>query len=129
MFVPRISTDRSVSNNNLPLDLQTQSLLDSSTRNKNFIFSSKSVPLTIFCRRYHHCPSETRTQSHFLHPYPGTDTQSYLTKPLESTAFCLHCLYPHYLFLDSCINFSPVFLPLSLSFPIPLQELLQVSLP
>lgn len=54
----KLNKHRIVSNNDLPLDFQTQCPLVISTTNKHFIFSPKSVPLTIFFQKHHQWPCQ-----------------------------------------------------------------------
>lgn len=93
---------------------------------QTFHLFSKNQSPSPSCQRCHQCPSQRQlTHSHLLPPYPSTTLlSSAFTKPLESTLFCLHCSHLVTCSWTPAINtFSPVFLPLPLSFPAPLQEL------
>lgn len=131
MLIPLIKYS-SVSNNDLLLDLQSQCLLDISSRHKHFIFSP--VTLTIFCQvRHCHCPCQrllTRTifasvprYWHFsIQPSwslwnppssisiaPNLITCSWTSAKTSHQSFCLH-LSPFQSHHRNCLQVSQSFL-------------------
>lgn len=131
MLIPLIKYS-SVSNNDLLLDLQSQCLLDISSRHKHFIFSP--VTLTIFCQvRHCHCPCQrllTRTifasvprYWHFsIRPSwslwnppssisiaPNLITCSWTSAKTSHQSFCLH-LFPFQSHHRNCLQVSQSFL-------------------
>ena len=93
-----MNKERSVSNNNLLLNLQTQCPLDISTRRNPFIFSSKIGENSFAMSSETTCPSQRQlTHHHFLPPYPSiTLFSSDFSKPLNppSSVSTAHTLSP-----------------------------------